>query len=346
MFLLLVFRKEIIMEKFRYVKGYKSTLNCLENEIVIKELRRFFEDSLSKMLHLTRVTAPLFVLSKTGINDDLNGEEVPVKFNAKGIDKEIEIVHSLAKWKRLNISKYGFKLHEGLYTNMNAIRKDELRDNYHSIYVDQWDYEFIISKEDRTLKFLKETVEKIYKVILDTRDFIAKKFKISANLPENITFLTSEELLRMYPDMSPTERVNEAARRYRALFVAQIGYKLSDGEAQDLRAPDYDDWTLNGDIFVYNELLDDALELSSMGIRVDKEALIKQSKVAKKEENLNLYFQRLILDDKLPYTLGGGIGQSRICMFLLKKLHIGEVQSSIWDKETFDFFISKGVNIL
>lgn len=334
------------MEKFRYVNGYKSTLNYLENEIAIKELRRFFEDSLSNTLHLTRVTAPLFVLSKTGINDDLNGEEIPVKFNAKGIDKEIEIVHSLAKWKRLNISKYGFKLHEGLYTNMNAIRKDELRDNYHSIYVDQRDYEFIISKEDRTLKFLKETVEKIYKVILDTRDFISKKFKISANLPENITFLTSEELLRMYPDMSPAERVNEAARRYRALFVAQIGYKLSDGEAQDLRAPDYDDWTLNGDIFVYNELLDDALELSSMGIRVDKEALIKQSKIAKKEENLNLYFQKLILDDKLPYTLGGGIGQSRICMFLLKKLHIGEVQSSVWEKETYEFFTSRGVNIL
>ena len=334
------------MEKFRYVNGYKSTLNYLENEIAIKELRRFFEDSLSNTLHLTRVTAPLFVLSKTGINDDLNGEEIPVKFNAKGIDKEIEIVHSLAKWKRLNISKYGFKLHEGLYTNMNAIRKDELRDNYHSIYVDQWDYEFIISKEDRTLKFLKETVEKIYKAILDTRDFISKKFKISANLPENITFLTSEELLRMYPDMSPADRVNEAARRYRALFVAQIGYKLSDGEAQDLRAPDYDDWALNGDIFVYNELLDDALELSSMGIRVDKAALIKQSKIAKKEENLNLYFQKLILDDKLPYTLGGGIGQSRICMFLLRKLHIGEVQSSVWEKETYDFFTSRGVNIL
>ena len=346
MFLLLVFRKEIIMEKFRYVNGYKSTLNYLENEIAIKELRRFFEDSLSNTLHLTRVTAPLFVLSKTGINDDLNGEEIPVKFNAKGIDKEIEIVHSLAKWKRLNISKYGFKLHEGLYTNMNAIRKDELRDNYHSIYVDQRDYEFIISKEDRTLKFLKETVEKIYKAILDTRDFISKKFKISANLPENITFLTSEELLRMYPDMSPADRVNEAARRYRALFVAQIGYKLSDGEAQDLRAPDYDDWALNGDIFVYNELLDDALELSSMGIRVDKVALIKQSKIAKKEENLNLYFQKLILDDKLPYTLGGGIGQSRICMFLLRKLHIGEVQSSVWEKETYDFFTSRGVNIL
>ena len=334
------------MEKFRYVNGYKSTLNYLENEIAIKELRRFLEDSLSNTLHLTRVTAPLFVLSKTGINDDLNGEEIPVKFNAKGIDKEIEIVHSLAKWKRLNISKYGFKLHEGLYTNMNAIRKDELRDNYHSIYVDQRDYEFIISKEDRTLKFLKETVEKIYKVILDTRDFISKKFKISANLPENITFLTSEELLRMYPDMSPAERVNEAARRYRALFVAQIGYKLSDGEAQDLRAPDYDDWALNGDIFVYNELLDDALELSSMGIRVDKVALIKQSKIAKKEENLNLYFQKLILDDKLPYTLGGGIGQSRICMFLLRKLHIGEVQSSVWGKETYEFFTSRGVNIL
>lgn len=334
------------MEKVRYVEGYKSSLNYLENEIAIKALRRYFEDSIAEALHLTRVTAPLFVLSKTGINDDLNGQEIPVRFTSQGIDKEIEIVHSLAKRKRLNISKYGFKVHEGLYTNMNAIRKDELRDNYHSIYVDQWDYEFIISKEDRNLEYLKKTVETIYQVILKTRNYVSEKFKIHANMPDKITFITSEDLLKMYPNLDPQERVNEAVRKYKAVFVAQIGYKLSDGKEQDLRAPDYDDRNLNGDIFVYNELLDDALELSSMGIRVDKDALIKQSEVSHKIENLSFFYQKLILNDKLPYTLGGGIGQSRICMFLLKKLHIGEVQSSIWDKSTYEFFKNKGVNIL
>lgn len=334
------------MEHIRYIDGYKSNLSYLENEIAIKELRRFFEDTLSRDLNLTRVTAPLFVLSKTGINDDLNGDDIPVRFKSQGISREIEIVHSLAKWKRLNIGKYGFKTYEGLFTNMNAIRKDEIRDNYHSMYVDQWDYEFIISKEDRNLNYLKLVVNKIYKCILKTRDFVSEKFKINANLPQTITFLTSQELLKMYPNMSPAERVNEATKRFKAVFIAQIGYKLSDGLPQDLRAPDYDDWNLNGDIFVYNELLDDALELSSMGIRVDKEALINQCKLSKKDESLTYYYQQQILNDKLPLTLGGGIGQSRLCMFLLKKLHIGEVQSSMWEKETYEFFKSKDVNIL
>lgn len=334
------------MEHIRYIEGYRSSLTYIENEEAIKESRRFFEDTLSKELNLKRVTAPLFVLSKTGINDDLNGDDVPVRFKSQGISREIEIVHSLAKWKRLNIGKYGFRTYEGLYTNMNAIRKDEIRDNYHSMYVDQRDYEFIIDKEDRNLNFLKMTVNKIYKCILKTRDFIAETYKISANLPQTITFLTSQELLRMYPNLSPEKRVNEIVKRYKAVFVAQIGHKLSDGQPQDLRAPDYDDWNLNGDIFVYNELLDDALELSSMGIRVDKEALISQSRLSKKYESLTYFYQQQILNDKLPYTLGGGIGQSRLCMFLLKKLHIGEVQSSMREKDTYEFYKAKGVNIL
>lgn len=334
------------MERIRYKDGYKSSLSIKENEIAIKEIRRFFENNLAKELNLTRVTAPLFVLSKTGINDDLNGNDVPVNFKSQGILRPIEIVHSLAKWKRLNISKYEFNQYEGLYTNMNAIRKDEVRDNYHSIYVDQWDYEIIISKDDRNLNFLKRIVQQIYKVILKTRDFTAKTFQISANLPQNITFMTSEELLNLYPNLTPEERVNEAIKEYGALFVAQIGYPLSDGVPHDNRAPDYDDWNLNGDIFLYNEVLDDAIEISSMGIRVDKEALLKQTKFSKKDENLTYYYQQQILHDKLPFTLGGGIGQSRLCLLLLKKLHIGEVQSSIWEKETYDFFTSKGINLL
>lgn len=334
------------MEHIRYKEGYKSTLSIKENEIAIKEVRRYFENTLAEELNLTRVTAPLFVLSKTGINDDLNGNDVPVNFKSQGISRTIEIVHSLAKWKRLNISKYGFNVYEGLYTNMNAIRKDEIRDNYHSIYVDQWDYEFIISEEDRNLTYLKKVVEKIYKAILKTRDFTAKTFQISAKLPQNITFMTSQQLLEMYPSLSPEERVNEAVRELGALFVAQIGYPLSDGKPHDLRAPDYDDWKLNGDIFLYNEVLDDAIEISSMGIRVNKDSLIEQTKYSKKDEHLTYFYQQQIIRDKLPLTLGGGIGQSRLCLLLLKKLHIGEVQSSIWEKETYDFCASKGINLL
>lgn len=334
------------MEHLRYKDGYKSEFSIKENEIAIKEVRRFFENALAKELHLIRVTAPLFVLSKTGINDDLNGDDVPVSFKSQGISRNIEIVHSLAKWKRLNISKYGFDVHEGLYTNMNAIRKDEIRDNYHSMYVDQWDYELIIEEEDRNLLFLKQIVKRIYKVILKTRNFTAENFNIRANMPSNITFITSEELLKEYPGLTPEERVNAAIKKYGAMFVAQIGHKLSDGVPHDTRAPDYDDWDLNGDIFIYNEILDDAIEISSMGIRVNRESLLNQSKIAKKEENLTYYYQQQIINNKLPLTLGGGIGQSRLCLLLLKKLHIGEVQCSMWEPETYKFYKDRGVLLL
>ncbi len=334
------------MEINRYKEGYKSNLNLKENEIAIKKIREYFESHLAKKLNLLRVTAPLFVLSKTGINDDLNGVEVPVSFKINDFENNIEIVHSLAKWKRLNIAKYGLEVHEGIYTDMNAIRKDEIRDNYHSIYVDQWDYELIINKKERTIKTLKDYVKRIYSVIKKTEDFAFKKFNIEKILPNKITFITSEELLKKYPDLSPKERVNTFIKEVKACFVIGIGYPLSDGIPQDYRAPDYDDWKLNGDIYVYNPILDDALELSSMGIRVDSASLIKQAKFLNKEEILNYKFHKLILNEELPFTLGGGIGQSRICMFMLKKLHIGEVQSSIWKEETRNFYKEKGITLL
>ena len=336
----------IFMEKFYYVDGYKTDLKGLVNEVAIKNVREVFQNKLFRYLKLFRVTAPLFVMSKTGINDDLNGTEKPVSFHLSDFENDIEIVHSLAKWKRLNIGKYGFDVYQGLYTNMNAIRKDELRDNYHSIYVDQWDYEVVIKKEDRHLDTLKVYVNKVYQALKDTEDYVYEQYGISRNLPDTIKFITSEELLKLYPNLTPDERVNEIVRKEKAVFVCGIGYPLSDGVKQDGRAPDYDDWKLNGDLFVYNDLLDNALELSSMGIRVDAQSLKEQSIFAHKEDNLKLMYQQKVLNEEVPYTLGGGIGQSRVCLFLLKKLHIGEVQSSIWDKETVDFFASKGIEIL
>ena len=336
------------MEKLRYSKGYISKLNFKENEIAIKKIRNYFQNKLEKELNLLRVTAPLFVLSKTGINDDLNGIEKPVNFDIDLNEKNrnLEIVHSLAKWKRLNIDKYGLNIHEGIYTDMNAIRKDEIRDNYHSIYVDQWDYEVIISKEDRNKEFLKKFVNKVYKVIRETELYVEKEYQIPHVLPSKISIIESEDLLKLFPKLSPDERVKKYVKEKKAAFILGIGYPLSDGVKQDGRAPDYDDWKLNGDIFVYNPVLDDALELSSMGIRVDKDSLKEQSKFDHKEENLKLMFQKKVLNEEVPFTLGGGIGQSRLCMFMLKKLHIGEVQSSVWDEKTIKFLKDKGVNIL
>mgnify|MGYP002517161567 CR=1 FL=1 len=334
------------MENFQYVNGYKSKLNFKDNELAIVEVRNYFESYLAKKLHLLRVTAPLFVLSQTGINDDLNGKEIPVNFNVIDFNNRIEIVHSLAKWKRYNISKYNLKMHHGIYTDMNAIRKDEFRDNYHSIYVDQWDYELLIKKKDRNLNFLKKYVKKIYSVIYKTEKHISNKYNLNRVLPKNITFITSEELLKKYPNLSNEERVNEYVKKVKALFLIGIGHKLSNGISQDGRAPDYDDWNLNGDIYVYNPILNNALELSSMGIRVDKNALLEQTKLSNKEYYLNFEYQRKILNNELPLTLGGGIGQSRICMFMLKKLHIGEVQASIWNDETRSFMQKHNVNIL
>lgn len=334
------------MEDFKYIDGYRSKLSFKENEEAIVKVRSYFETHLSKKLHLLRVTAPLFVKSKTGINDDLNGLEKPVSFYLDNYENNVEIVHSLAKWKRLNIGKYNLKMHQGIYTDMNAIRKDENRDNYHSIYVDQWDYEVLIKNKDRNIKFLKKTVNKIYSIIYKTEKYVERTYKIESILPKKITFITSEELLQKYPNLSPEDRVNAYIREVKALFVIGIGYNLSNGKPQDGRAPDYDDWNLNGDIYVYNPLLDNALELSSMGIRVDKNVLLTQTKISNKEEYLNFKYQKKILNDELPYTLGGGIGQSRLCLFMLKKLHIGEVQSSFWKDSTLQFMKEHNVQIL
>lgn len=334
------------MENYIYKNNYKQSLSIKETEEAIRNVKLYFEKELAKELHLTRVTAPLFVESNKGINDGLSGKEVPVSFRVEDFNNQIEIVHSLAKWKRININKYGFNIHEGLYTDMNAIRKDEKRDNYHSVYVDQWDFELLINKEDRNIKFLKDYVKKIYKVIYKTEKFSEKIYEIKAVLPKNIKFITSEKLLDLYPYLSPEERINEYVKLYKAVFLIGIGHKLKNNEVHDLRAPDYDDWNLNGDIYVYNPILDDALELSSLGIRVDKESLKEQLKITHNEDYLNLEYHKAILEDKIPLTFGGGIGQSRISLFMLKKLHIGEVQSSIWLNSTREFFESKGIKLL
>ncbi len=334
------------MEKFEYRENYKPILSVRETEDAIRDIRHKFQHLIEEQLGLIRVTAPLFVEANKGINDDLNGTEDPVKFSIDDNQVNLEIVHSLAKWKRANISKYGLKNHEGIYAVMNAIRKDEIRDNYHSIYVDQWDFECLIAKEERNMDTLKKVVARLYYAIKKLEFYVEKKYKIKGTLPDKLAFITSEDLLQKYPDLSPEERVNTIAREYKAVFVSQIGYKLTNDVRQDGRAPDYDDWLLNGDLFVYNDILDNALELSSLGIRVDKEALINQTREDHKEYLLEYPYQQSILNEEVPYTLGGGIGQSRLCMFMLKKLHIGEVQSSYWDEETRNFFKEKGIELL
>ncbi|MCR5591255.1 MAG: aspartate--ammonia ligase [Lachnospiraceae bacterium] len=312
--------------------GYRSPSSTKETEIAIKEVKDCFERALAKELNLTRVSAPLFVKPESGLNDNLNGVERPVKFGIKEQnDAEVEIVHSLAKWKRKALGEYGFKNGEGLYTDMTAIRRDEDTDNLHSLYVDQWDWEIIISKKDRNVKTLKSVVKKVYEAIRNTEVFINSRHpEIKCILPDTIKFVTTQELLDRWPDKTPKERENAAAKEYGAMFLMQIGGKLSDGKPHDGRAPDYDDWSLNGDIIVYYPVLDMAFEISSMGIRVDEESLMSQLKERKCTGRAKLPFHKAILEGKLPYTCGGGIGQSRICMFFLRRAHIGEVQSSVW----------------
>ncbi|MBQ6128165.1 MAG: aspartate--ammonia ligase [Lachnospiraceae bacterium] len=312
--------------------GYKSPMSVKETEIAIKEVKDYFERVLAKELNLTRVSAPLFVFPSSGLNDNLNGVERPVKFGIKEMnDKEVEIVHSLAKWKRKALGDYGFKKGEGLYTDMTAIRRDEDTDNLHSIYVDQWDWELIISKKDRTVSTLKSVVRRVYEALKNTEVFINSRHpEIKCILPESIRFVTTQELLDRWPDLTPKEREDAAAREYGAIFLMQIGGKLSNGKPHDGRAPDYDDWTLNGDIIVYYPVLDIGLELSSMGIRVDEDSLALQLKEKGCTDRAKLPFQKAVMEGRLPYTVGGGIGQSRICMFFLRRAHIGEVQSSVW----------------
>lgn len=317
-------------------ENYKSNLSLIETEIAIKKVKDFFETKLAETLNLTRVSAPLFLENGSGLNDNLNGIERPVSFDMLAIeDSNIEIVHSLAKWKRFALHRYKFAAGSGLYTDMNAIRRDEELDNIHSIYVDQWDWEKVITKEDRNLDTLKDTVRKIFSVFKATEDFVASEYpSIEKILPEDITFITSQELEDMYPSLTSKERENTIAKKHKAVFILGIGDELKSGEKHDGRSPDYDDWKLNGDILFYDPLFDSAIELSSMGIRVDKTALEYQLQKSGCEDRRNLPFHKALLEEKLPLTMGGGIGQSRICMFFLRKAHIGEVQASIWDEYT------------
>ncbi len=328
-------------------KGYKSLLNTRQTQMAIKKVKDFFERDLAIQLDLTRVSAPLFVRHDSGLNDTLNGTERAVRFDIHGIEGEAEIVHSLAKWKRFALKEYGFAHDEGLYTDMNAIRRDEDTDNIHSVFVDQWDWERIITKEERTVETLKSTVKKIYAALRHTEKHVADDYAFASRLlPEKITFLTTQELEDRYPTLTAKQREYEAAKEYGAIFLMQIGGALKSGKPHDGRAPDYDDWSLNGDIIVYYEILDIALELSSMGIRVDEEALARQLKIRGCEDRLALPFHKALMNGELPYTIGGGIGQSRICMFFLHKAHIGEVQASIWSDETRRACEEAGITLL
>lgn len=336
------------MEHLTIPQGYRSPLTIRETEVAIKEIKDHFERSLAKSLHLTRVSAPLFVKPESGLNDNLNGVERPVSFGIKEQeDAPAEIVHSLAKWKRYALKHYGFHSGEGLYTDMSAIRRDEDTDNIHSIYVDQWDWEKVISKEERNMETLQYTVRKVYSALKETEDYISRRYNyIEAMLPDDIFFITSQELEDLYPECDAKKREYRLAKEKGAIFVSQIGKTLASGEKHDGRAPDYDDWELNGDIIVYYPVLDIALELSSMGIRVDEEALARQLKLSGCEDRASLPFQKSLLNQELPYTIGGGIGQSRICMYYLRKAHIGEVQSSLWPDDIFACALEHGIQLL
>ena len=316
-------------------KDYQSVLSVYRTQMAIGTLKKLVETMLGDKLNLKRVSAPLFVDAGSGLNDDLNGVERPVAFDTLHQGGSLQIVHSLAKWKRLALYRYNFSVGEGLYTDMNAIRRDEECDNLHSIYVDQWDWEKVISAHDRTEAFLRQTVQSIVDAIAEADHILLSLFpELTYRFPREITFVTAEELEATYPDLTPKERETAFCRLHSLVFLMHIGGKLPSGARHDGRAPDYDDWTLNGDILVYNPLLDMAFEISSMGIRVDKAALLRQLAEAGCEERAELYFHRLLLDGTLPLTVGGGIGQSRLCMLLLEKAHIGEVQVSYWDEAT------------
>ena len=324
-----------------------SKLNEYDTQSAISFVKSRFASELCDALDLTRVTAPLFVKRGSGINDDLNGVERPVDFDILETGEIAEVVHSLAKWKRMALMKYKFPIHTGLYTDMNAIRRDERCDSIHSIYVDQWDWEKVIVAEDRNEEYLKATVRSIYGAIVRTADAVSQAYPVLDNyLPDKISFVTTYELEDKYPDLTPKEREDAAAKEYGAVFVMQIGDKLKSGEKHDGRAPDYDDWRLNGDIVVYNRVLDSAFEVSSMGIRVDRESLLSQLKAENAEDRLNFEFHKLLVSGALPLTVGGGIGQSRLCMLLLQKAHIGEVQVSVWPEKEIKKCRAQGIELL
>ena len=328
---------------------YRPIFSGLEAQKAIKLIKDTFERKIAEKLNLLRVSAPLMVPSDTGVNDMLNGFERPVEFEVKETHRNLQIVQSLAKWKRIALKRYGMEVGTGLYTDMNAIRRDEITDNIHSIYVDQWDWEKIIRKEDRTMDYLQKTVEDIFEAFKLAEDVLINAYpekKLERTLPEKISFVTSQELENLYPEKSPKERENLIAKEKGAVFISQIGKKLKSGASHDGRSPDYDDWELNGDILFWYEPLKIALELSSMGIRVDKNSLERQLKEADAEDRKELLYHKMLLNNELPLTIGGGLGQSRICMYFMKTAHIGEVQSSVWPEEMIQEFRRKGIEFL
>ena len=327
--------------------SYKSNLSLYDTQAAISLIKKCFEEKLSKSLNLKRVSAPLFVEKSSGLNDDLDGKAQAVNFTAPNIDKECVIVHSLAKWKRMALYEYGFYEGYGLYTDMNAIRKDENLDNLHSIYVDQWDWEKIINKDDRNLSYLFDTVTNIHVCILETLNDLKNKYpSINVELEKQIQFISSQELIDMYPGLDAKQREHEIIKKYKSVFIYGIGHKLSDGLPHDSRSSDYDDWNLNGDLLYFDELLNCPIEISSMGIRVDENSLSQQLKLSNEEYKKDYKYHSMILNKQLPYTIGGGIGESRLCMLLMNKAHIGEVQSSIWDEYTLKACKENGIIIL
>ena len=327
---------------------YMPVPDLMESQRAIKKIKDYFQQELAYGLSLRRVSAPLFVTPESGLNDNLNGVERTVQFTIKDMNEQtVEIVQSLAKWKRMALGRYGIQAGNGIYTDMNAIRRDEELDNLHSIYVDQWDWEKVITKEQRTEEYLKETVTTIYGALKNLGDYVNRLYRdIQTELPNEIYFVTSQELSDRWPDRTPKERENLIAEEKRAVFIMKIGGALKSGEKHDGRAPDYDDWELNGDIILWNEVLGRAFEISSMGIRVDEEAMARQLALAGAEERKELPFHRAILNRELPYSIGGGIGQSRLCMYFLRKAHIGEVQASVWPDEMIKACEAAGIHLL
>ena len=335
------------MNKVTVPKGYAPKLNSYDLQRAIALTKRLFQEEFTETLQLKRVSAPLFVRATSGLNDDLSGKERAVAFDIPAIGDDAQVVHSLAKWKRLALKRYGFTMHEGLYTDMNAIRRDEELDNIHSIYVDQWDWERIICEEDRTQEYLKETVLSIANVICDVSEELKKAFpQITATLSREVSFITAQELEDLYPDETPEQREYLYLKEHRAAFIAQIGGKLRSGISHGNRAPDYDDWTLNGDLIYWNDVLECAFEISSMGIRVDPAAMDRQLSIAGCDHRRSLPFHKMLLDNELPLTVGGGIGQSRLCMLLIGCAHIGEVQSGLWDEDTMRICSENNIPLL
>lgn len=335
------------MRSFKIVPNYKSFLTLRETQKAIKLIKDTFSTELAAALNLERVSAPLFLKKGSGLNDDLNGVERKVEFDIKETGDSAEVVQSLAKWKRMALSRFGFQPGEGIFTDMNAIRRDDDMDNDHSIFVDQWDWEKVITAESRNLDFLKETVNKIVSAVIKTEKKVNAEFpQLKTSLCETVTFITSQELENLYPELAPKQRENEFVKEHKTAFVMQIGHKLASGQKHDGRAPDYDDWNLNGDLLFWDDVLQKSIEISSMGIRVDSDSLVKQLKIADCEDRLKFDFHKGIAEGTLPLTVGGGIGQSRMCMLLLGKMHIGEVQSSVWGEDVVEKCRELGIELL